>query len=155
LLGEPLTVHGDGRQTRSFTYVTDTVNGTVLAGEKSEAVGEAFNIGNPVETSVLDLATLVKRLVNSDSPIIHVPYEDYFGQRHEDTPRRCPDIAKASRLLGFSPEVALEEGLHRTIGWCRTHYHLRPHDGARPQVRVSERRMSASASLGRGGFDAG
>jgi len=124
LLGEPITVHGDGRQTRSFTYVTDTVRGTILAGERPEALGEAFNIGNPVETAVLDLARLIKRLVGSDSPIIHVPYEDYFGQRHEDTPRRCPQIAKASRQLGFAPQVPLEEGLEHTIAWCRAHYHL-------------------------------
>ena len=74
LSGEAITVHGDGRQTRSFTYVTDTVRGTILAGERPEAVGEVFNIGNPVETTVLDLARMIKRLVESDSPIMHVPY---------------------------------------------------------------------------------
>jgi len=128
LLNEPMTVHGDGRQTRSFTYVADTVQGTVLAGERPEAVGEAFNIGSPVEISILDLAELIKRLVGSSSPIVHVPYEDYYGQQHEDTPRRCPDITKASTMLGFVPEVSLEEGLQRTIEWCRAHYQL----GKRP-----------------------
>ena len=155
LLGEPITVHGDGRQTRSFTYVTDTVNGTILAGERLEAIGEAFNIGNPVETSMLDLAALIKRLVGSDSAIIHVPYEDYFGQRHEDTPRRCPDIAKASRLLGFSPRVPLAEGLQQTMEWCRAHYHLRPCAGAVQFGRGSERRERVPASARGGGSDAG
>jgi len=126
LLGAPITVHNGGRQTRSFTYVTDTVAGTLLAGELPEAVGEVFNLGNPTETSILSLAELVKRLTDSRSSILQVPYEDYYGQRHEDTPRRCPDISKATRLLGFAPEVMLEEGMERTIAWCRAHYHLTP-----------------------------
>lgn len=125
LLNEPITVHGDGRQTRSFTHVSDTVRGTMLAGERPEAIGRAFNIGSPVETKVLDLAGMIKRLAGSDSPIIHVPYEDYFGQRHEDTLRRCPDITRASSLLGFTPRVSLETGLRDTIAWCRGHYRLR------------------------------
>jgi UDP-glucose 4-epimerase len=124
LLNEPITVHGDGRQTRSFTYVTDIVQGTILAGERPEAIGEAFNIGTPREISILELAQLVKRLTGSVSPITHVPYEDYYGQRHEDTPRRCPDISKASSLMGFAPQVALEDGLQETIQWCRAHYML-------------------------------
>lgn len=125
LCDEPITVHSDGRQTRSFTYVTDIVAGTTLAGERPEAIGEAFNIGNPAETTILDLAHLVKELTGASSPIIHVPYEDCYGQRHEDTPRRCPDITKASALLGFQPEVPLRAGLERTIAWCRAHYQLK------------------------------
>ncbi len=126
LRGEPITVHNGGRQTRSFTYVSDTVQGTILAGERPEAVGEAFNIGNPVETSIMDLALLVKRLTDSKSPIMQVPYEDYYGQRHEDTPRRCPEISKARKLLGFAPKVSLEEGLRQTISWCASHYSVAP-----------------------------
>lgn len=122
LRGDPITIHGDGRQTRSFTYVTDTVKGTMLAGERPEAIGEVFNIGSPVETSVLDLAQLITGITGSDSPITFVPYEDLYGQRHEDTPRRCPDITKAASMLGFAPQVALEEGLRQTIEWCRAHY---------------------------------
>jgi len=122
LLNEPMTVHGDGSQTRSFTFVSDTVMGTLLAGERGEAIGEAFNIGNPVETTIIELAHLIKELVGSGSPIVHVPYEDQFGQRHEDTPRRCPVISKASARLGFAPEVSLEEGLKRTVEWCRGNY---------------------------------
>jgi UDP-glucose 4-epimerase len=125
LCREPITVHSDGRQTRSFTYVGDTVAGTMLAGERQEARGEVFNIGNPAETTILDLAHLVKELTGSSSAIVHVPYEDCYGQRHEDTPRRCPDITKAYSLLGFRPRVPLREGLQRTIAWCRDHYQLR------------------------------
>lgn len=76
LCDEPITVHGDGRQTRSFTYVTDTVKGTMLAGERPEAIGEVFNIGDPVEISVSELAKLIKGMTRSGSPIISVPYEE-------------------------------------------------------------------------------
>jgi len=155
LLGEPITVHGDGRQTRSFTYVTDTVRGTMLAGERPEALGEAFNIGHPVETSVLDLAKAIKRLLCSDSPIIHVPYEDCFGQRHEDTPRRCPDITKASRCLGFAPQVPLEQGLRDTIAWCRAHYLLGRSARARSPVVGLGSPARAGAPATGGGFHGG
>jgi UDP-glucose 4-epimerase len=124
LRNDPITVHGDGRQTRSFTYITDIVNGTMLAGERLQAIGEAFNIGTPREISILELAHLVKELVGSTSPVVYVPYEDCYGQRHEDTPRRCPDISKAASLLGFAPQVGLEQGLRQTIDWCRVHYAL-------------------------------
>ena len=124
LLNEPITVHGDGSQTRSFTYVSDTVRGTILAGERPQAIGQVFNIGNPVEISILELAEFIRKLVGSESPVVHASHEDYYGRRHEDTPRRCPDITKASAVLGFYPEVSLEEGLQRTIEWCRAHYQL-------------------------------
>lgn len=122
LRGEPLTVHGDGRQTRCFTYITDTVAGTLLAGEVPTAAGEAFNIGNPVETTVLDLARTIKRLTRSKSPVAFVPYEVYYGEGFEDTRRRVPSVDKAKRLLGFAPRVDLESGLRHTIAWSRRHY---------------------------------
>jgi len=122
LRGEPITVHGDGLQTRCFTYITDTVAGTLLAGEVDAAVGEAFNIANPIEISILDLARTVKRLTRSKSPMAFVPYEAYYGEGFEDTRRRVPSIDKAKRLLGFAPHVDLEAGLKRTLVWCRAHY---------------------------------
>jgi len=79
LAGEPLTVHGDGSQTRCFTYVDDTVRGTLLAGEVKAGEGQAFNIGNNRETSILQLARLIKQLTRSDSKIVFVPYESYYG----------------------------------------------------------------------------
>ncbi len=122
LKGEPITVHGDGRQTRCFTYVTDTVAGTLLAGEVRAAEGEAFNIANNAETSILELAQAVKAITRSKSKIVFVPYESYYGAGFEDTRRRVPSIEKARRLLGFRPRVTLLEGLRRTAVWCRQHY---------------------------------
>jgi UDP-glucose 4-epimerase len=119
LRGEPITVHGDGRQTRSFTYVRDTVAGVLHAGGAVAAEGRVFNIGNPRETTILDLARLVKALCGSPSDIALVPYEDYYGQSYEDTRRRLPDIRRAAKALGFNPRVPLEEGLRETIRWCR------------------------------------
>jgi UDP-glucose 4-epimerase len=116
---EPLTVHGDGQQTRCFCYVDDTVRGVLLAGDKSEANGEAFNIGNDQEIRMLDLAVRIKELTHSQSKIKLVPYEDFYGQRFEDTPRRVPDLRKARRVLGYRTDLSLDEGLRRTIAWCR------------------------------------
>jgi len=122
LRGEPITVHGDGKQTRCFTYIEDTVAGTLLAGEVKEAGGEAFNIGSPTETGILDLAKLIKRLTRSKSPIEFEAYEAYYGEGFEDTRRRVPSGEKAKRLLGFTPRVDLETGLKKTIVWCREHF---------------------------------
>ncbi len=122
LHGEPLTVHGDGKQTRCFTYIDDTVAGTLLAGEVQAAVGEAFNIGSTTETSILELAKLIKRLTRSKSPIEFQAYEAYYGECFEDPRRRVPSVDKAKRLLGFTPRVPLETGLKKTIAWCRAHF---------------------------------
>jgi UDP-glucose 4-epimerase len=122
LRGEPLTVHGDGKQTRCFTYIEDTVAGTLLAGEVKGAIGEAFNIGSTTETSILDLAKVIKRITRSKSPIQFQTYEAYYGEGFEDTRRRVPSGEKAKRLLGFTPKVNLEIGLKKTIAWCRSHY---------------------------------
>ncbi|MDW8316515.1 MAG: GDP-mannose 4,6-dehydratase [Anaerolineae bacterium] len=120
LRNEPLTVLDDGRQTRCFTYVSDTVRGTILAGTQEAAIGQVFNIGNNRETSILELAHMVLAATGSASPIVHVPYEKAYGPRFEETRRRVPDIAKAEQLLGFRPQVPLEEGLQRTIEFFRT-----------------------------------
>ncbi len=121
LNGEPITVHGDGSQTRCFTYVDDTVAGILKAGSVVEAEGRVFNIGNAGEISIRDLARLIKSLCGSPSQITFVPYEDYYGQSYEDTPRRVPDTTRARVVLGFQPKVTLEQGLLRTISWCRQH----------------------------------
>lgn len=119
LRGEPLTIHGDGRQTRSFTYVADTVQGTLLAAERDEAIGEVINVGLAEEVSVRDLAHLIRDLARSRSLLRFVPYEEEFGAGHEDARRRVPDTTKARRMLGFEAVVPLREGLTRTIEWCR------------------------------------
>ncbi len=124
LKGEPITVHGDGRQTRCFTYVTDTVAGTLLAGEVPAGEGHAFNIGNNAEASIQELAEAVKAVTRSKSKIVFMPYESYYGQGFEDTRRRVPSVEKARRLLGFRATVGLHEGLRRTAAWCRKHFAL-------------------------------
>jgi len=117
LSGEPLTVYGDGEQSRSFTYVSDAVCATRLAGERTEAVGEACNVGNGEETTIEAVAKLVIGLTGSSSPIHHQQYADVFGPRFEDTRRRVPNVRKAELLLGFRAEVTLEEGIRRTAEW--------------------------------------
>ncbi len=119
---EPITIHGDGAQTRCFTYIDDTVAGTIAAGEKLEALGEAFNIGNNHETSILELAQLIVTLTGSKSKIINVKYEDVYGDFYEDTRRRVPSNEKAARLLGFRPQIQLTEGLKKTIDWAKENY---------------------------------
>ncbi|WP_413306936.1 GDP-mannose 4,6-dehydratase [Bacillus sp. 1P10SD] len=109
LKGEDITVYGDGLQTRSFCYVTDTINGLKQLMEKEEANGEIINIGNPAEYTILDLAHFIKELSCSTSKIIFQPLP-------EDDPKvRQPVINKAAELLGWEPTVSLEEGLLETI----------------------------------------
>lgn len=122
LLGEPITVYGDGKQSRCFTFLDDTVRGTLLAAEKPEALGQAFNIGNNHETTIEELAHMIRDIAGTDSKIVQMPFEDVFGENYEETMRRIPDISKAERLLGFKPAVSLAEGLEKTIDWARENY---------------------------------
>jgi UDP-glucuronate decarboxylase len=109
LKGEDITVYGDGTQTRSFCYVTDTINGLKLLMEKDEANGELINIGNPIEYPIIELAHLVKALANSESNIT-------FHTLPEDDPKvRRPVIEKAKELLGWEPLITLNSGLEETI----------------------------------------
>jgi len=119
LEGQPLTVFSDGQQTRCFTYIDDTIRGSLLAATLKEAEGQSFNIGNDRETTVLELAQLIKRLIGSPSEIVHVPYGEAYRANFEETRRRVPDVRKAERILGFRAQVPLEEGLRRTIDWFR------------------------------------
>lgn len=113
---EPMSLHGDGSQTRSFTYISDHVSGIIAAVEKSEANNQVFNLGNTREISIRDLAAMIWRMIRSDEPKLQLtPYET-FG-KYEDVMRRVPDISKARALLGFEPRVPLEEGLKPTIRW--------------------------------------
>lgn len=117
--GEPLTVHGDGNQTRCFTYVDDTVEGTLRAGLDTKAEGIVFNVGNDRETTINDLARLVIEMTSSRSEIRHVSYEERYGKGFEDTKRRVPDVRRAAEVLGFRAAVELREGLERTLQWWR------------------------------------
>ena len=120
--GSEIEIHGDGAQTRSFTYVSDTVNGIVRALESAQAAGQVFNIGSTHEISILDLARLVHELAGGEGePRLRlVPYDRIGKSPYEDVRRRIPNLDKARQLLGYEPRVALREGLIKTIAWTRT-----------------------------------
>ncbi|KQO18625.1 SDR family NAD(P)-dependent oxidoreductase [Paenibacillus sp. Leaf72] len=118
LKGEPLEVYGDGAQTRCFTYVDDTVNGT-LAALHEKANGLAFNIGSNCPITIWELAQLIIRLSGSTSPILLKSYAEAYGSGYEDMPGREPDLTRSESLLGYKPSVNLEEGLYKTIEWYR------------------------------------
>ncbi len=111
LRGEPLTVYGDGSQTRSFTYVDDLVAGMLAVLDRGD--DQPFNIGNPVETSVLEFARRIIEATGSKSEIVFKPLPQ------DDPKQRCPDIGRARSLLGWEPAVQLEDGLARTIEYFR------------------------------------
>ena len=119
LRGKEMDVHGDGQQTRSFTYVDDTVDGIVRALFSPRAVGEIFNIGNTKPVTIQALAELVWRLAGEGEPKIRRVSYQAFG-RYEDVRARVPEIAKAREILGFEPRFGLEDGLRRTIDWQRS-----------------------------------
>lgn len=103
LRNEPLTVHGDGAQTRCFCHVDDIVPTLATLLDTPPAYGQAFNLGNPVETSILELAQAVRNLTNARSEIMLVPYSAAYGSGYEDMRRRMPDISKARQLVAFAP----------------------------------------------------
>ena len=121
LEGKEISIHGDGKQTRSFTYISDTVEGVFRAVEEPEAAGQVFNLGNDDEITILELATLIHRLIRGgeEPKITFVPYESFTGKRYEDVRRRVPDAGKAKRVLGVAAKIGLEEGMARTIEWHR------------------------------------
>ncbi len=113
LTGRPLTVYGDGTQTRSFCYIDDLVEGIYLLAVRDDLAGEVFNLGNPEELKVLDLARLVLEVSGSTSQIV-------FRERPPDDPdRRRPDISKAKKILGWEPKTGVREGIQRTVEWFR------------------------------------
>jgi UDP-glucose 4-epimerase len=124
LAGEPITVFGDGQQSRSFGYVGDIVNGVIGLAMEPKAVGEVFNLGNPEEVTMTELARRVKALTGSASDIKLIPYDEAYEAGFEDMPRRVPDIGKAHALVGFKPQVHLDEILRRVIAHARSGLHL-------------------------------
>jgi len=115
LAGAPLTVHGDGSQTRSFTWVGDVIRALKGLIAEPRAVGEVFNVGNPEEVSIRDLAFRIKAITASRSDVTFVPYHEAFQATFEDMPRRVPDIQKIRATIGFEPHVQLDEILERVI----------------------------------------
>ena len=119
LAGEPITVYGDGTQSRSFTYVGDVVDALVALARTPSAVGQVFNVGNTEEISIRALAERVRDLAGSASPIISVPYEEAYEAGFEDMPRRVPDITRIQATVGFRPHVPLDEIIQRVIAFQR------------------------------------
>ncbi|MCQ9205356.1 MAG: GDP-mannose 4,6-dehydratase [Omnitrophica bacterium] len=111
----PLTVYGDGQQTRSFTYVGDVVEGVVALMSHPDAIGNVFNIGNPHGITIESLAQKIKEKTNSNSEIVRIPYNQAYGEGFEDMRHRVPDITKIHSLVNFTPKVSLDEILERTI----------------------------------------
>ena len=119
---EPLIVHGDGSQTRSFTWVGDVVAGLLALIAEPRSVGQVFNIGNDAEVSIRDLAMKIIAMTGSDSTLEFVSHHQIFGQNFEDMARRVPDISKIQNFVGYKPSVHLEEILARTIDyWAPKH----------------------------------
>ena len=121
LSGHPITVFGDGMQSRSFTYVSDVVDALIALSSERRAIGEVFNIGNTGEISIGELAQRVKTMTGSDSPIRLIPYDEAYEAGFEDMPRRVPDISKLRALIGYEPRVALDEIIRRVIDHMREH----------------------------------
>ena len=119
LAGEPISVFGDGNQSRSFTDVADAVRATLAVSRHSAAPGTVFNVGNGHEITINDLARRVKALTASASDIVHLPYEDVYSEGFEDLRRRVPDIRRLRDLTGFAPRYDLDATLERVIRYYR------------------------------------
>jgi UDP-glucose 4-epimerase len=119
LAGQPLTVFGDGTQSRSFTYVGDVVNALIALAQEPRAVGEVFNVGSTTEISIKELAQRVRALAGSESPIHFVPYDKAYEAGFEDMPRRVADISKIRTLIGFEPRLGLDDIIRSVIEHVR------------------------------------
>ncbi|HYD47021.1 MAG TPA: NAD-dependent epimerase/dehydratase family protein [Terriglobales bacterium] len=120
LRGEPLTVVGDGGQTRSFTYVDDAIRAT-LAAAAGAAEGDIFNVGSPQEHTILELAESIIALTGSRSAIRFVSQEEIYGSSYEDIRRRVPDVTRMEQVLGIKAQTSFADGLRRTVEWFRQH----------------------------------
>jgi UDP-glucose 4-epimerase len=124
LAGRPITVYGDGKQSRCFGYVGDVVGALINLMDHEDAVGNVFNIGSNQEISIIQLAERVKELTQSQSEIVFVPYDEAYEEGFEDMPRRIPDISKIRGLVGFEPKMNLD-GILQTVIDYQTGRNLR------------------------------
>lgn len=115
LAGAPVTVYGDGKQTRVFSYVSDIIGALIRMSESDKAVGKIFNLGGDKEISILALAKKIIQLTRSRSPIRFVPYDKAYQPGFEDLGRRVPDISKAKQILGYKPKIHLDQALRLII----------------------------------------
>jgi UDP-glucose 4-epimerase len=119
LAGKPITVFGDGTQSRSFTHVTDVVGALIKLMNEPKAIGQVINLGNIQEITISQLAERVRALSGSTSPITLIPYDEAYESGFEDMPRRVPDLSKAEAMIGYKPKYSLEDILTQVIAYFR------------------------------------
>jgi len=119
LIGKPITVYGDGSQSRSFTYVADVIDALTRLMAEPKAVGQIFNVGNEEEVTIKDLALMVKEMTGSSSEIEYISYEKAYGPGYEDMQRRCPDITRLKNLIHFEPKTDLQGIIHSVIDYYK------------------------------------
>jgi UDP-glucose 4-epimerase len=119
LMDEPITVYGNGAQTRCFCDVRDVVQALIGLAQHPEAAGSVYNVGSTEEVAILELAKRVKALVHSDSPIINIPYTEAYAPGFEDMQRRVPDITRIYDLIAWRPRRSLDEILQAVIEFER------------------------------------
>ncbi len=144
LAAQPIVVHGDGAQTRSFTWVGDVVSALIGLVEDPRTCGEVFNVGNGAEISIRDLAVKVKQKTGSHSPIEFVPYNQVFDDGFEDMRRRVPDITKIGKFIGYRPTVHLDEMIDRVVDFWTESAAPRP---AETTVPVSHKRPLTAVTV--------
>ncbi len=120
LRGEPITVYGDGQQSRCFTHVSDAVRAMLALMDADHTVGEVYNLGGHQETRIIELAERIKELTESDSPITFVPYEEAYGENFEDMPRRMPSLEKIRAAINWEPKIGFDETLESVIEYERS-----------------------------------
>jgi UDP-glucose 4-epimerase len=121
LSGEPITVFGDGTQSRSFTYVGDVVRALLVLMDEPRAIGQVLNIGNVEEVTIRGLAERVKAAAGSASEIVTIPYDQAYESGFEDMPRRVPDLTRIRALIGYEPRVQLDEIIGHVLADFRSH----------------------------------
>ena len=117
LLGEPLTVYGDGKQTRCFAYVRDVIDGMLALANNPTAYGNVYNIGATEEVTIENLANMIKEMTGSNSQIQYIPYEQAYGKPFDDMMRRKPNLEKISKKVGYTPKTSLKETLQIIIDY--------------------------------------
>ncbi len=138
LNGHPITVFGDGRQTRCFSYVGDVVRGVLMLAVSKAAEGQVFNIGTDTEVTILELAERICAITTSDSVIQKIPYEQVYDQPFEDVRRRVPDLGKIKRFVGYEPEVDLDTLLALAVEHIKREEGLSPSAEGRDLAPVEE-----------------
>ena len=119
LINKPITVYGDGSQSRSFTYIADIIDVLIKLMAEPEAVGQIFNVGNEEEGTIKELALMVKEMTGSSSEIEYIPYEKAYGPGYEDMQRRCPDVTRLKNLMHFEPETDLKGIIQSVIDYFK------------------------------------